>query len=147
MSSSPSTNSSDRNAANNNAAGPKAEGGSRSAKARNGAILLLGDIVVALLLLAGVWSLYEGLGIRFEILEYSDLRAYGIPIGLLLLCLALVTARFWVFEQDRRGSDPRPVGSPPSPRPGPMPQTRFLPPGSASADDAGHHNDNNKRAA
>ncbi len=113
------------------------EAGSHDSK--HGMMLLLGNIVIALLLLAGVWSIYEGLGINFRVLEYPDLRAYGIPIGILLLCLALATARFWTFRLDRRGSNPRPVGAPlgtpPGPPPGMPPQMRFSPPGSASANE------------
>lgn len=135
------SNKADINAENNNSTNNNSRKatGTRIHDIKNGAMLVLGDIVVALLLFAGVLSIYEGLGINFRILEYPDLRAYGIPIGLLLLCLALAAARFWVFELDRRGSDLRPVGTPlgtpPGPRPGMMPQVRFVPPGTSSANE------------
>jgi hypothetical protein len=81
---------------------------------KNGALLALANVAVALLLFAGVLSLYEGLGRNFGILDYPTLKLYGIPIGLLLLALGMVTARLWIFESDgedhrRRQATPRPA--------------------------------------
>ncbi len=144
MTSPANTNMANPNAATNNSlnnnAGKATE--TRGHDIKHGAILILADIVVVLLLLAGVLSLYEGLGINFRIFEYPDLRAYGIPIGLLAVGLALATARFWVFRLDPRGSDLRPVGAPPNtphtppgPRHGMMPQRGFVPRGTSAANE------------
>jgi Kef-type K+ transport system membrane component KefB len=54
-------------------------------------------IIVALSLLLGVFFVYEGLGSDLRILNYEDLGAYGIPIGVMLLVFGVVIAKFWTI--------------------------------------------------
>jgi hypothetical protein len=49
--------------------------------------------LAVLSLLAGSFFLYEGLGEGFRILNYEELKAYGIPIGILFLVLGMWMAR------------------------------------------------------
>jgi hypothetical protein len=68
---------------------------------RGSARLALAYALVALLLLAGVQFLYEGLGLDFRVFDYPILKPIDLPIGLLLLGLGMATARFWIFKRDR----------------------------------------------
>jgi hypothetical protein len=52
-------------------------------------------IVVALSLLGGVFFLYQGLGTDFRILNFDDLDAYGIPIGIAFLVSGVLIKQFW----------------------------------------------------
>jgi hypothetical protein len=52
-------------------------------------------VVIALLLLLGVLFAYEGFGFEFRILDFEFTNAYGIPIGIALIVVALLVARFW----------------------------------------------------
>jgi hypothetical protein len=59
--------------------------------------LLFTDALLVLLLLAGAFFLYQGLGVDFRVLDYRGPAAYGIPIGIALLVLAVLVAKFWLF--------------------------------------------------
>lgn len=103
---------------------------------RDGAILALAYIVVALLLFTGALFLYEGMGVDFRILDYQILDpyadAYGVPAGLLLLGLAVATARLWIFGSDRVEGRRRET-PPPSPAPRRVtPRLQFVPPTAAA---------------
>jgi hypothetical protein len=52
-------------------------------------------IVVTLLLLAGVFFLYAGLGTEFRILDHGELEDFGIPIGIAFLVSGMLIKRFW----------------------------------------------------
>jgi hypothetical protein len=52
-------------------------------------------IVIALSLLGGAFSLYQGLGTDFLILDYEVLDDYGIPIGIALLVSGMLINQFW----------------------------------------------------
>ena len=52
-------------------------------------------VVTALLLLLGVLFVYEGFGFDFRILNFESLDPYAIPIGIALVVLAMLVARFW----------------------------------------------------
>ena len=49
--------------------------------------------LAVLSLLAGSFFIYEGLGEDFHILNYEELKAYGIPIGITFLMLGMWMAR------------------------------------------------------
>ena len=49
--------------------------------------------LAVLSLLAGSFFLYEGLGEDFRILNYGELKAYGIPIGITFLMFGMWMAR------------------------------------------------------
>jgi hypothetical protein len=51
--------------------------------------------VVTLLLLSGVFFLYQGLGTDFLILDYGVLDDYGIPIGIAFLVSGMLIKQFW----------------------------------------------------
>jgi hypothetical protein len=52
-------------------------------------------IAIALLLLLGVWFVYQGLGTNFRILNFESLDPYAIPIGIASIVAALLVARYW----------------------------------------------------
>jgi hypothetical protein len=52
-------------------------------------------VVVALLLLGGSFSLYQGLGTDFRVLDYEELDDYGIPIGIAFLLSGMLIKQFW----------------------------------------------------
>jgi hypothetical protein len=64
---------------------------------------LLSQLVVALLVLGGTWSLYEGFGFSLPVLNYGLLASYGLPIGAALLFLAALTAKFAAADDEVRG--------------------------------------------
>lgn len=75
----------------------------------NGVILAFVMTAVAFLMLGGVLFLYEGLGLNFEILDYPSLKAYAIPLGLFLLLLGVLVARFWIVGLERREAGRQPT--------------------------------------
>src|SRR5215471_20570373 len=105
---------------------------SRFRDLQGSAILALAHLIVGLLLFAGALFLYEGLGYKFRILGHPSLEPYGIPIGLLLLCLAVATARLWIFEweQEDRGQRRGRTAAPPPPDV--MPRLQFVPSSTAA---------------
>jgi uncharacterized membrane protein len=56
---------------------------------------LLKIILIALSLLLGALSLYQGLGYEFRFLSYETLAAYGIPIGIALFVFSALIANRW----------------------------------------------------
>jgi hypothetical protein len=58
-------------------------------------MLFLKRAVTALLLLLGVLFVYEGFGFEFRILNFPFLSAYGIPVGIGVIVLAVLLARYW----------------------------------------------------
>jgi hypothetical protein len=56
---------------------------------------LLKVVLIALSLLLGALSMYEGLGHAFGVLSYEGLAAYGIPIGIALFVLSALIASRW----------------------------------------------------
>jgi hypothetical protein len=52
-------------------------------------------VLTALLLLLGVLFVYEGFGFDFRILNFESLDPYAIPIGIALIVLGVLVARFW----------------------------------------------------
>jgi hypothetical protein len=56
---------------------------------------LLKVILIALSLLLGALSIYQGLGYEFGALSYEGLAAYGIPIGIALFVFSALIASRW----------------------------------------------------
>jgi hypothetical protein len=56
---------------------------------------LLKVVLIALSLLLGALSMYEGLGHEFRMLSYEGLAAYGIPIGVALFLFSALIATRW----------------------------------------------------
>jgi hypothetical protein len=56
---------------------------------------LLKVIVIALSLLLGALSMYEGFGYEFGALSYAGLADYGIPIGIALFLFSALIATRW----------------------------------------------------
>jgi len=102
---------------------------------KNGAILALANVAVALLLFVGVLFLYEGMGRDFRILDYSSLKPYGIPIGFLLVGLGMVIARFWIFEWGGEDRRERQVTRRSEPHLGAVPPLLFGPPPATPANE------------
>jgi len=55
--------------------------------------------VIALALLMGAFFIYEGLGFEFRMLDYEVFDDYGIPIGLALIVLGALIARYWTLPE------------------------------------------------
>jgi hypothetical protein len=70
---------------------------------QSAAIPVIAHVLVGLFLLFGALFLYDGLGLDFRIFDIPHLDPYGIPIGLLLFCLAALTAQVGIFG--RKGND------------------------------------------
>jgi hypothetical protein len=81
----------------------------------NGAAELVSALLIGLLMLAGSVCLYEGLGADLGILGHGALKTYAFPVGAGLLVLALLMARFSIF--DRRQKSRRGGASSPGPPP------------------------------
>jgi hypothetical protein len=56
-------------------------------------------VLTALLLLLGVLFVYEGFGFDFRILNFESLDPYAIPIGIALIVLGALVARFWRISE------------------------------------------------
>ena len=56
-------------------------------------------VLTALLLLLGVLFVYEGFGFDFRILNFESLDPYAIPIGIALIVLGVLVARFWQISE------------------------------------------------
>ena len=56
---------------------------------------LLKGIVIAVLLLLGVLFAYQGFGFDFRVLDFQFLDSSGIPIGIAVIVLAVLIARYW----------------------------------------------------
>jgi hypothetical protein len=52
-------------------------------------------VLTALLLLLGVFFVYEGFGFDFRILNFESLDPYAMPIGIALIVAAVLITRFW----------------------------------------------------
>jgi hypothetical protein len=52
-------------------------------------------ILIVLLLFAGVSFFYAGMGINIPEVEYGKVTSYGVPLGMTLLLVAVMMARFW----------------------------------------------------
>jgi hypothetical protein len=58
-------------------------------------------VLITVLLLSGVSYFYAGMGIQIPELAFRDVASYGAPLGIALIALAVVLARFW---QERHSS-------------------------------------------
>jgi hypothetical protein len=56
---------------------------------------LLKVVLIALSLLLGALSIYQGLGHQFGVLSHEGLAAYGIPIGIALFVFSALIASRW----------------------------------------------------
>ena len=52
-------------------------------------------VLITLLLLVGVSFFYAGMGIEIPEVEYRNVAAYGAPLGIALIVLAVLLAGFW----------------------------------------------------
>ncbi len=52
-------------------------------------------VLITVLLLSGVSYFYAGMGIQIPEVEFRDVASYGVPLGIALIALAVVLARFW----------------------------------------------------
>ena len=51
--------------------------------------------LIMILLLAGVSFFYAGMGIDIPEVEFGNVGSYGVPLGGVLIALAVVLAGFW----------------------------------------------------
>ncbi|MFB9261862.1 hypothetical protein ACFFWD_01535 [Bradyrhizobium erythrophlei] len=52
--------------------------------------------VILIAVLLGAAFLYAGVGGVIPMLEYEGAKAYGVPIGIVFLVVAVLLAKFWV---------------------------------------------------
>jgi hypothetical protein len=53
-------------------------------------------VAILLAVLLGAAFLYSGVGGEIPLLEYKGAKAYGIPIGIVFLVLAVLLGKYWV---------------------------------------------------
>jgi hypothetical protein len=53
-------------------------------------------VTILIAVLLGAAFLYTGVGGQIPLLEYQGAKAYGIPIGIVFLVLAVLLGKFWV---------------------------------------------------
>jgi len=56
-------------------------------------------VAIAVPILLGALSFYEGLSLEFRILDYDFLDKFGVPIGLALIALGALIAVFWKIPE------------------------------------------------
>jgi uncharacterized membrane protein len=56
---------------------------------------ILKFVVIAGLMIGGAFFLAKGLGVNIPIVEYNGLKAQNVPVGIALLVIGVLIARFW----------------------------------------------------